>query len=215
MGRPKDPKTRTQILLQAEHLLHLRGYHHTSMDEIARSCSMTKANLFHHFDSKEDLVLAVLDDKMSDYRKLRIDPLCAEGDPGEAVSRMFEDCAKFYTGNGCKAGCFAGNMALEMSDLNEEFRRRVGKFFLDWTEGMARCLARARQAGTFSPSLDPRAVAETILSMYEGAIMLARTHRDASVLGRVGKIARGILEQHRNPEKRRKITMGPKTPCGC
>ena len=215
MGRPKDPNLRARIITEAEHLLHLRGYHHTSMDEIAKSCSMTKANLFHHCKSKEDLALAVLDEKMADYRKLRVDPLCAEGDPAVAVTRMFEDCAKLFGGNGCKAGCFVGNMALEMSDLNEEFRKRAGKFFQDWTEGMARCLTRAREAGLFGPTLDPRSTAETILSMYEGAIMLARTHRDAGVLGRVGKIARGILEQHRNPEKRRKITMGPKTPCGC
>src|SRR5437899_12768095 len=119
MGRKPNPEVPERILQQAEHLIHLRGYNATSLDEIARSCKMTKANLFQHYTCKEQLALAVLDAKIRDYQENRVSPLCAEGDPAESVSRMFSDAGKHYTGNGCKAGCFFANIAIDMCDVND------------------------------------------------------------------------------------------------
>ncbi len=213
MGRRPDPKARARILEEAEHLIHLRGFHGTAMEDIARSCRMTKANLFHHYGSKEELGLAVLDAKIADYRRRRLDPLCAGADPAGAVERMFREAGRFFGGNGCRAGCLVGNIALEMSDLNEHFRRRASRFFEEWARSMADCLSRAKASGAFRESLEPRAMAEAIISLYEGAVMLARTRRDASVFERLGRIARSLLEQHQSSHGRH--AMGPKTPCGC
>jgi TetR/AcrR family transcriptional repressor of nem operon len=213
MGRKPNLEVPQLILEQAEHLVHLRGYHATSMDDIARACKMTKANLFHHFGSKEELILAVLDWKTELYRKRRVEPLCAQGDPIKAVDEMFQEAGKFYGGNGCKAGCFMANIASEMADMSEPFRLRVSRYFQEWAKGMADCLKRAQKCGLLEATLEPQAAAEAIVSLYEGAILLARTQRDPSIFRRVGRVARSILEQHQN--HRRKHTMGPKTPCGC
>ncbi|MDE2039380.1 MAG: TetR family transcriptional regulator C-terminal domain-containing protein [Elusimicrobia bacterium] len=216
MGRTIDLARRRLILEQAEHQLHLKGYHHTAMGDIAEACRMTKANLFHHFGSKEELALAVLDAKIADYRKRRVEPLCADGDPVEAVSRMFSEAGCFFRRIGCKAGCFIANIGLEMADVNEHFRKRVGLFFSQWSESLARCLAKAKREGRFDEALDPTACAETLLALYEGAVLLARTRRDAAVFARVGKLARRTLETHKTAHyNRRNATMGPKTPCGC
>lgn len=214
MGRKPDPTVREDILRQAECLIHLHGFASTSLDEIAKRCGMTKANLFHHFASKEALGLAVLDMKIADYRTRRVEPLCADGDPVKAVAELFERAGEHYKGIGCKAGCFVANIAIETADGNEAFRKKSAEFFDAWTGSMAACLARAKAAGLFDDALDPKAAAEAVISLYEGAILLARTSRDASVFRRVGGIARSILEQHKT-QKGGKHTMGPKTPCGC
>ena len=214
MGRKSDPAIRERIIEQAEHLIHLHGYNATALDEIARSCKMTKANLFHHYTCKEQLALAVLDAKILDYQEKRVNPLCAEGDPAVAVGEMFASAGRHFLGNGCKAGCFVANIAIEMSDVNEHFRQRTSVFFKGWTDSMAACLKKCVANGSYAETLDARSAAEAIVSLYEGAVLLARTHRDPSVFGRVGKMARQLLEQHRKPD-RRKTTMGPKTPCGC
>lgn len=204
MGRRPDPKIREAIIREAEHLIHLHGFHQTSMGEIARSCKMTKANLFHHFGGKEDLGLAVLDVKMAESRKKQVDPLCVKCDPSREVRRLFSDASRFYNGNGCKAGCFIGNTALEMSDISEPFRKRVSLFFKEWVAGMSACVKRAQKAGHLDRDLSPRAAAESILSLYQGAIMLARTTRDATIFDRVGRVACSILEKHRTGRPRPK-----------
>jgi TetR/AcrR family transcriptional repressor of nem operon len=214
MARKPDPAVRERILQEAEHVLHLKGYNAACMDEIAKASGMTKANLFHHYGSKSQLALAVLDYKIAEFRARKVEPLCSQAAPEKAVEAMFEAGAKFFHGIGCKAGCFVGNIALEMSDHDEEFRTRVGKFFSEWASSMAECLERCKKSGYFSKDLDSRAAAEAIVAMYEGAVMLTRAQRDAKIFKRVGGMARSVLEQYK-VEHRRENAMGPKTPCGC
>ena len=214
MGRKPDPAVRERILQQAEHVIHLKGFNAASMDEIAKASGMTKANLFHHYGSKADLALAVLDFKIAELQSRKVEPLCAQAAPEQAVARMFEEAACFFGDIGCKAGCFVGNITLEMSDCDEVIRERVGRFFSAWASSMAVCLDRCKETGYFRDSLDSQAAAESIVSLYEGSIMLARCQRDAAIFRRVGTVAKNILEQHKAGD-RREDTMGPKTPCGC
>ncbi|MFI5350277.1 MAG: TetR/AcrR family transcriptional regulator [Elusimicrobiota bacterium] len=201
MGRKPDTAVRERILQQAEHVIHLKGYNSACMEEIAKAAGMTKANLFHHYGSKSQLGLAVLDFKIDEFRKRRVEPLCTQAAPEAAVERMFSEGAAFFDGIGCKGGCFVGNIALEMSDCDEAFRERVGKLFAEWAGGMAACLERCKKSGYFGPELDSKAAAEAIVAMYEGAIMLTRSQRDAKIFKRVGVIARSVLEQHKTKKQ--------------
>jgi TetR/AcrR family transcriptional repressor of nem operon len=206
MARRPDPSIRTRILEQAEHLMHLRGFNNTSLEDIASACSMTKANLFHHFKSKEELGLAVLDFKMEAYRCDCMGPLSCCEDPIGAVKKLFTDAACFYKGNGCKAGCFVGNIALEMSDLNERFRAKAEAFFEEWAGGLETALKRARANGLFSSAMRPRATAEAILALYEGAIMLARTRRDPAVFDRISREAVRLLESQLSVTRTKEVS---------
>jgi TetR/AcrR family transcriptional repressor of nem operon len=197
MARKTNPAARERILQEAEHVIHLKGYNHACLDEIAAACGMTKGNLIHHYGSKSELALAVLDFKIREFQARKVEPVCAQPVPEDAVAAMFAEAELFFNGNGCKAGCFVGNIALEMSDLNETFRLRVAGFFNEWTDGLSACLERCKSKGYFSPALDARATAESIVALYEGAIMLARSRRDATVFGRIGKVAKQILVQYK------------------
>ena len=57
-----------------------RGYHATSMDEIARECGVTKPMLYAYFDSKEGLFLAVVD-AIGKLLVSTVEKLLAEPDP--------------------------------------------------------------------------------------------------------------------------------------
>lgn len=218
MARPIDPSIRERIIQQAEHVFHLNGYNAACLEDIAKACGMTKANLFHHYGSKAQLALAVLDFKIAEFQTRKVAPLCAHEAPEAAVEEMFAEAGRVFGGIGCKAGCFVGNIALEMSDHDEAFRERVGRFFAAWSGSIAECLERCKASGYFGPGLDSRAAAEAVVALYEGAIMLARAQRDPEIFARAGRTARAVLEQHRPFQKtahRRDDTMGPKTPCGC
>jgi len=206
MARKPDPSIRPRIIEQAEHLIHLRGYNGTSLDGIATACGTTKANLIHHFKSKEELCLAVLDYKMDRTRGECLTPLAGCECPVRAVKKMFADAACFYKNNGCRAGCFIGNMALEMSDINDKFRLKAESFFDEWTGCLEASLKRARAAGTFSPSLKPKSTAEALLSMYQGAIMIARTRRDPAILDRIGREAVRLLEDQFSKNRKREVS---------
>ena len=201
MARKPDPLIRRRIIENAEHLMHLRGYRATCLDDIAEACSMTKANLLHHFSSKEALGLAVLDYKVQATRCGCVDPLRDCCDPAGSVKKLFDDAAAVLRGNGCRAGCFVGNVAAEMSDVSEAFRLKVSEFFEEWTGRLEAALRRSKEKGCFRSTLRPRAAAEAVLSLYEGALMLARAHRDPDILRRAGAQAAGLIEIHRFDKK--------------
>jgi AcrR family transcriptional regulator len=53
--------TRDQILTAAASIFSEKGFHATSMQEIANSVDLQKASLYHHVSSKQEILLALLD----------------------------------------------------------------------------------------------------------------------------------------------------------
>ena len=67
-GRPKDTRKRQDILQAAKELFTESGFHGTSMDALAKAANVSKATLYSHFDDKDTLYRALIQDKMADYQ---------------------------------------------------------------------------------------------------------------------------------------------------
>lgn len=52
---------RSDILQAAAQIFRLKGYHATSMQDIADAVHLQKASLYHHIESKQGILLAILD----------------------------------------------------------------------------------------------------------------------------------------------------------
>jgi TetR/AcrR family transcriptional repressor of mexJK operon len=68
IGRPKSQAKRQQILDGATELFLAKGYTHTSMDAIAKSSGVSKQTVYSHFNSKEDLYTAIIENKCQEYQ---------------------------------------------------------------------------------------------------------------------------------------------------
>src|SRR6266446_6449891 len=72
VGGSNEPRTQSQdsrdeILKAAMHLFANRGFHETSMSEVAREARVSKALIFWHFKTKEELFMAVLSRLLEPY----------------------------------------------------------------------------------------------------------------------------------------------------
>ena len=56
------PERREQILDVSVQVFAQRGFHSTSMNDVADAVGVTKPVLYQHFESKQDLYLALLDE---------------------------------------------------------------------------------------------------------------------------------------------------------
>lgn len=61
MVTPPTPDARTRILDAALDLIREQGYTSTTVDDLCRTAGVTKGSFFHHFESKEALVLAAIE----------------------------------------------------------------------------------------------------------------------------------------------------------
>jgi len=85
LGQNAAPGRYEELVETALQLFRQKGYHATSMQDIADSMGLRKASLYHYIDAKEDLLVAIYRRIVSDYtERIR---LISEG-PGSARERL-------------------------------------------------------------------------------------------------------------------------------
>ena len=92
-------RTRERILVSALSLFTKKGYEHTTFNDIASRLKMTKGAVYWHFESKEALLVALIDEKVRHFTE-RISSLISEKCPSlgnmtypEVASIMVETAA--------------------------------------------------------------------------------------------------------------------------
>lgn len=109
------------ILQAATQLFVVQGFHATAVREIAAAAEMSVSGVYHHYPSKERILVALLDYTMSEIA-WRIEAARVEGEnPAQAFALMVESLALFHAVRGDLA--FLG--ASEMRGLGQSERVRI------------------------------------------------------------------------------------------
>jgi TetR/AcrR family transcriptional repressor of nem operon len=189
--------TKEKILTEAYRLIHKNGFRATSVEAIAKAAGVKKANVFYYFPTKEALGLELLDQVASKALATILAPSFAEGrHPTEQLRDYLQFARTQMDENLCEGGCPLGNLALEMADVDEAFRQRLARFFETWESMIEGALRQGLEQGVYRETLDPRAMAEFIVSSLEGAILLAKTKRSSEALVNVESHLMTLLESH-------------------
>lgn len=91
-GSP-SPDTRERIIAAAEELFRDIGFQKTTVADIARTLSMSPANVYRFFASKQDINEAV-DRRMTGRKRARLEAIASE--PGSARARMRRMLAEMH-----------------------------------------------------------------------------------------------------------------------
>jgi len=177
----RDPERTRERLLQAGFQeVYRSGFQSASVDTILAATNVTKGALYHHFDSKEDLGHAIIEEIIA---KLTHDkwslPLERAKNPINTLIGIVQ--ATSVRPKDVNGGCPLVNLAQEMSALDEQFRKRLETIFHAWQEGITRALRRGQSEGTVRRDLVPEETAGFLIAMYEGYVMLAKNAQDAKV----------------------------------
>jgi TetR/AcrR family transcriptional repressor of nem operon len=194
MARTANLEVRQRILDAAHQLFYTSGLNAVSMDAVAAAAGMKKANLFHYYPSKESLELAVLDHAAAGMNE-RIARLARQPyDPVGAVQRMFDEASGLMRQSHCSGGCFFGNLAQETADGNEPIRQKVAEHLAAWTAELAAFLERWRRTGYFRDGFEPKAAAQAILSLLEGALLFSKASKSPEPVDSAKSLAVAYLE---------------------
>src|SRR3954454_20132596 len=80
----KNAATTAALLAAAAQTFAERGFEAATMDEIAERVGLTKGALYYRYKSKDDLFLALLDDRCATYAAQLEGTLSADGTPAAA-----------------------------------------------------------------------------------------------------------------------------------
>lgn len=182
---PESTPTRSRILEAARRLFYEQGFHATGISTILREAGVNSGSLYHHFDSKDALLLGVLQNYIELLRPIIMDPAeKAAADPIERVFALFNLYRQGILSTDFRMGCPIGNLALEVADDHPEARVLIDQNFRNWMAVVRGWLDQA--ADRLPDSVDRAELASLILTVMEGGLMQARAARsiepyDASV----------------------------------
>jgi AcrR family transcriptional regulator len=171
--------TRSRIIHAAMELFWLKGYGSTSIADILSRSQVNSGSLYHVFPGKQDLLIAVLEAYRDGIGPMLLEPAWdGVADPVEKVFALLGRYRSLIVQTECEYGCPIGSLALELHEADPAVRELLAENFDGWVGAVARCLEEAR--GRFPPGTDLRALAELALTVMEGGVMQARTHRDVA-----------------------------------
>src|SRR6516164_4321580 len=200
----RDPeRTRERLLQAAFQEVHRYGFQSAGIDTILAATNVTKGALYYHFDSKEALGHAIVEEiiaKLPHDKWVR--PLQRGKNPIDTLIGIVQ--ATSVRPEDVKGGCPLVNLAQEMSPLDEQFRKRLEMIFNAWQEAIATALRRGQSQGTVRRDLVPEETAGFLIAMYEGYVLLAKNAQDAKVWNVGIRNIAGWLKSLRAPRQSRK-----------
>ncbi|MEV2254184.1 TetR/AcrR family transcriptional regulator [Streptomyces sp. NPDC050147] len=161
--------TSERLIESTRELLWERGYVGTSPKAIQQHAGAGQGSMYHHFTGKPDLALAAIRRTAEEMRTK------AEGVLGGTGSAYERIEAYLLRERDVLRGCPVGRLTMDPDVVASDELRTPVTETLDWLrDRIAGIVEEGRQRGEFAPSLDPQAIAATIVATVQGGYVLAR-----------------------------------------
>jgi AcrR family transcriptional regulator len=181
---------RERILETAYELFSHRGVHDVGVDELVERAGVAKATLYKHFSSKDELVLAFLEqrEQIWTYGWVEREARRRGATPENQLLAIFDLFDEWFHGDDFE-GCSFVNVLLEFGDLDHPVGR-ASAGYLENIRSVVRNLAL--EAGL----RDPDAFALSWHILMKGSIVQA-AEGDRGAAKRAQALGRILIEQHR------------------
>jgi AcrR family transcriptional regulator len=162
MARETLIDSRQEILRTAARLFQQRGYDATSMNDVAAALKLSKGGLYHHFQSKDEILFEIMNHAMDITEDRVLAPVRGIADPEErlrALIRLHIEVVLSPLDREITV------MLHENHPLPPVLRKRINtrkKDYIHFVENLMAEVQRARQA---KGAVSPRAAAFALLGM--------------------------------------------------
>lgn len=173
----KGEKTRADIVECARKLFYEHGYDGTSFTRIVEATGLFRGNIYHYFKTKDEILVAVVERYLDDYRAL-LTRWETEHTAPRAQLRAFVDMIAGRRTELVEYGCPIGSLNTELGKdrrVLQQTARALFDLFRDWLAARLVQLGHKRQAGTLALHLLGRA---------QGIAVMAHVYRDEKFLAR-------------------------------
>jgi AcrR family transcriptional regulator len=161
--------SRDEILKAATKLFANRGFHETSMSEVARGAGVSKALIFWHFKTKEELFLAVLNRLLEPYV---IDFAEEAGllDEKAQILKLVESYLLFVRDNAGSIRFFVAQL-LHDQQMSEGLTDQVLTLYRGYRALLTDLIARAQAKGMCTREFTPEAATAFLISTLNGMLI--------------------------------------------
>ena len=192
MARPKE-FDEAAALDSAIDCFRRRGYHATSIRDLAASMGICGTSLYNSFGGKRALFAQALDRYLDRSVRARLKRLEESFPPHRIIPVFFDEVIERSVTDRSRGGCLLINSALEIGPhdrkLGAEIARRLGEI----EAFLQRAISAGQAVGSIAASLDSTDVARLLLGILLGIRVLARSKPDRDLLEGMARPALALL----------------------
>jgi TetR/AcrR family transcriptional repressor of nem operon len=185
----KRSDTRDRLLEAAESAVLAKGFTATSIEELIAEVGITKSGFFYHFKDKNELArammlrylerdAALLDGIFARGDELHDDPLHGFLVGLKLFAEMLADLPENHP------GCLAASFCYQDQLFDQRIRDMNAESFLIWRRRFRARFADIAKTHPVDEDTDLDALADMAATLVEGALILGRALKDASILPR-------------------------------
>lgn len=171
--------TASKLISEAGRLIVNAGYNGFSYADLAERLGIRNASIHHHFPSKVDLVVAVVEQQRAAIQA-QVEAL--ESGTLDAMDQLlaYVDYWKRCIEDQSAPFCLAGVLAVELPGLPPRVGAAVQGHFNDLGKWLKRVMALGIEQGTIQLELEPETSSQFFQTTIYGAMVMARAYNDPS-----------------------------------
>jgi AcrR family transcriptional regulator len=159
---PRNNVREAEILAASVEIFHANGYAATSVEDVAQAVGILKGSLYYYIDSKEDLLLRIVEGVHEDVQAV-MDEVFAMEDvtPLERISEFVRVLVEFNARNVKRVRVYYH----DYDQLSEARLADIRKRRRDQEHTLIRLVQQAKDAGEVPPDMNERLVAKAAFAM--------------------------------------------------
>ena len=181
----KRGNARLQLIDTALELFDRHGFHAVGIDKILSAAGLAKMTLYHHFDSKEALIVAALEKRDSAFRAAFAAAIEGAAAGRETLLAMF-DAVEAWTRDPAFRGSLFDKAAGEYSERDHPVKKAV-------LSHKAWLFGEVRRAAAATGAADAVKLAAELFLLMEGAVLAAAVTGDRSAVRRAKAAAETLI----------------------
>ena len=162
MPRDAVADPRQEILRAAARLFQQQGYDATSMNDVAAALKLSKGGLYHHFQSKDEILFDLMNHAMDITEERVINPVKAVADPEERLRMLIRRHIAVVLSERDREITV---MLHENHPLSPTLRKRINARKKDYVHFLENLIAEVQRARGSKGTVSARAAAFAVLGM--------------------------------------------------
>jgi TetR/AcrR family transcriptional repressor of lmrAB and yxaGH operons len=188
---PRTSTARGDAIAAAADLFRRQGYAATGLETILAASGAPKGSFYHHFPGgKEDLAIEAIRLGGGQIMERLEQAAATAPTAGALVTAAAAGQAAELRESGYELGCPVATVALELAGSSDAVADASRSAFERWAEPLAGKLRVGGRADAEAARLARWAIAN-----LEGALLLARASRDASIITEAAEITAQMLDE--------------------
>ena len=197
MNKNIDKKTtkKNEIIRKSIHVMFEKGYNGTGVKDLTDAAGIPKGSLYNYFENKEDYLKEAL---YLYYNEMSAKQFSILADKSLApldriknfYATMIED---FEEECNCRLGCFVGNITQEMGGVSKNIQGVANEIHTEIVGKIRTSLTEAVERGDLPQDKDVDALAEFIVSSWQGALLRIKASHNKKIVDNFYKILVEVL----------------------